>query len=401
MSEKARILIVDDDPTTLRIMMTALRNEQEFEVFSAGNAIEGLHVAEREHPWMIISDYMMPQVNGFEFCAQIKKHPDLGATIFVICSAVGDIKSKTEGVNLGADDYLTKPVDFTEMHLRIRALLRLKALQDELAEDKKALENLNKELQDDFNGIISLLMKVLELRVPDAIARARQAVDVCGWITDRLGLDPNMARTLSLAGRLKEIGKINLADEILRKPAAEQTEAERNRSAQYPVLGQLLLNDIPPLKHVATILRHQNENFDGTGYPDRLSGSGIPLASRILRGIILMEELMGRQKGSASVAETLMESLGTLLDPRIGLLLEEYLRVVIDPSWKEGKRSVRLEDLQEGMVLASDLITGRGVMLLSKDSTLTRSQIDHLASLSHFDPIIHEVYVYVQATHVV
>jgi hypothetical protein len=70
------------------------------------------------------------------------------------------------------------------------------------------------------------------------------------------------------------------------------------------------------------------------------------------------------------------------------------MRVVVDPFWKEGKRCLRLEDVREGMVIAADLITGRGLMLLSKDSKLTQSQINHIASLSHFDPIIHEIYVY-------
>jgi adenylate cyclase len=160
------------------------------------------------------------------------------------------------------------------------------------------------------------------------------------------------------------------------------------------------LNDIPPLKDVANVLRHQNENYDGTGYPDRHSATRIPLGSRILRAINLAQELSERHPDSPSaVSESLMESLGTLLDPRMGLLIEEYMRVVSDPSWKEGKRAVGLHDLKEGMVIASDLITGRGIMLLSKDSTLTLSQIDHLASLSHFDPIIHEIYVYDRAAH--
>ena len=400
MSERTKILVVDDDPIELRILTTALRATEQYEVLAAGNATDALQLALQERPPLIVSDYLMPDVNGFAFCTMVKRHPDLGGTIFMICSATGDIGSKTEGLNLGADDYLTKPVDFEEMFLRVRALLRLKSLQDELADDKKILENLNRELQDDFDGIISLLMKVMALRVPAAVARAGLASAMCEWIAGRFEMDATMARAIALAGRLREIGKINLPDEILRKSPAEYTPPERSRSEQYPVLGQLLLSDIPPLKDVALLLRHQNENYDGTGYPDRLSGTGIPLGSRILRAVNLAQELMeGREGSRSAIPESIMESLGTLLDPRVGLLIEEYMRVVIDPSWKEGKRPVRLEELKEGMVIASDLITGRGIMLLSKDSPLTQSQIDHLASMSHFDPIIHEIYVYDRPAH--
>jgi len=395
MSEKTRILVVEDESISLQILVQTLRSAEQYEVLSATNAEEGFLIAQREQPLLIISDYHMPGVNGFEFCKMVKAHPDLGRTIFVVCSASGDVASKQEGVNIGADDYLAKPVDGDELLLRVRALLRLKALQDELAEDKNKLETLNQELQEDFHGIIGLLMKVLALRAPEAVARAEQSSVLCGWISDRLGMDENMKRTFSLAGRLKEIGKISLPDELLRKSSAEYSESDRNRFEEYPVLGQLLLGDIPQPKDVALLLRHQNENYDGTGYPDRLSKSQIPLGSRILRGINQLQGLLEIHGHSPSiVCEMLIDLMGTILDPRIGLLIEEYMRVVADPTWVQGKQCTRLEDLKEGMVIACDLISGRGLLLLSKDSTLTRSQIEHLQSLSHFDPIIHELYVY-------
>ena len=390
-----KILVVDDEPIELRIMVQVLRSAEEYQVFSAANAQEGLDIALRERPLLIISDYRMPGSNGFEFCAKVKRHPELANTMFIVCSAAGDVSSKIEGLNIGADDYLTKPVDFEEMLLRVKGLVRLRALQDELAEDKRQLQKLNVELQEDFNGIINLLMKVLSLRVPVAIARVEQTLQLCSWLCDRLNLDDSFKRTLSLAGRLKEIGKISLPDDLLRKPSPLYSVQEREQCETFPVLGQLLLADIPQLKDVATLIRHQNENYDATGYPDRLAETRIPLGSRILRAINEAEKLMEVFPGLPDIArEKLMDSIGTKLDPRIGLLVEEYVRVVADPTWNSGKRRVSLEELQEGMVIAGDLITGRGMMLLSKDSALTHSQIEHLASLSHFDPIIQEIYVY-------
>jgi adenylate cyclase len=238
-------------------------------------------------------------------------------------------------------------------------------------------------------------MKVLSLRVPVAIARVEQTLEICAWLCDRLNMDDSMKRTLSLAGRLKEIGKISLADDLLHKPPSRYSVQEREQCETFPVLGQLLLADIPQLKDVATLIRHQNENYDGTGYPDRLTETRIPLGSRILRAINEAQKLMEEHPALPDlVRETLMDSIGTRLDPKIGLLVEEYVRVVADPSWTDGKRRVALEELQEGMVIAGDLITGRGMMLLSKDSALTHSQIERLASLSHFDPIIQEIYIY-------
>jgi response regulator RpfG family c-di-GMP phosphodiesterase len=395
MSEMAKILVVDDDPIALRLIVQALTKAGKYDILSAPGAGEGFSIALKERPLLIISDYRMEETNGFEFCRMVKGHAELGGTIFVVCSATGDIESKAEGLRLGADDYITKPVDYEEMLLRVRALLRLKSLQDELAEDKAALEDLNRQLHDDFTGIISLLTKVLSQRIPDAVARAEQASAMCEWLADRLDMDVNQKRTLVLAGRLKEIGKIGLTDDLLRLQPSGHPKGEHDPREQSGLLGYLLLNDIPQLKDVATILRHQNESFDGSGYPDRLHGATIPIGSRVLRAINLAQDLVQVRNGSLQEAsQTLLEAVGTVLEPRIGLLVEEYMRVVADPFWKEGKRSVRVEDLKEGMVIACDLITGRGVMLLAKDSKLTDSQIKHLVSMSYFDPIIHQIFVY-------
>jgi response regulator RpfG family c-di-GMP phosphodiesterase len=395
MSDTTKILVVEDEPIQLEILIHNFKRAGECEVLQASNAEDALAIAIREQPSLILSDYFLPGMNGIDLCKKVKANPELRGTIFVILTSAGDSNSKIFGLNSGADDYLAKPVQFEELNSRIRALLRIRVLQNELADDKRELEKLNIELQEDFNGIIGLLMKVLALRAPDAVARAEQASAICEWIATRLELDENAKRTLSLAGRLKEIGKISLPDELLRKSRVEYTTSDFDVYERYAVLGQLLVGDIPQLKDVALLLRHQNENYDGSGYPDRLNGVQIPLGSRILRAINVMQGLWEKNAASVtSVRDRLMDAIGTLLEPKVGLLVEEFIRVESDPSWKDGKRSVRIEELEAGMVLAGDLITGRGMMLLSKDSKLSQSQIDHLHSMSHFDPIIHDIYVY-------
>jgi putative two-component system response regulator len=395
MSDQTKILVVEDEPIQLEILLHNFKRAGGSEVLHATNAEDAFDIAVREQPSLILSDYFLPGMNGIDLCRKVKAIPELRATIFVILTSASDSSSKIQGLDSGADDYLAKPVQFEELLSRIRALLRIRVLQNELADDKRELEKLNRELQEDFNGVMGLMMKVLALRAPDAVARAEQASAVCEWIATRLELDENTKRTLSLAGRLKEIGKISLPDDLLRKSRVEYTTSDFDQYERYAVLGQLLVGDIPQLKDVALLLRHQNENFDGSGYPDRLSGAQIPLGSRILRAINVMQGLWEKNAASVpSVRDRLMDAIGTVLEPKIGLLVEEFIRVESDPSWKEGKRCVRLEELEAGMVLAGDLITGRGMMLLSKDSKLSQSQVDHLHSMSHFDPIIHDIYIY-------
>jgi response regulator RpfG family c-di-GMP phosphodiesterase len=399
MTEKTTILVVEDEPIQLQVLLHNFSKIPDCVVLSATNTEDAIAIAIEQRPSLIVSDYYMPGLNGLELCRAIKAHPDLRGTIFVVLTSVSDTTSKVKGLNVGADDYIAKPVHFAELLSKVRALLRIKALQHELADDKRELEKLNHELQEDFDGMISLLMKVLALRVPDAVARAEQASRMCEWILDRLGADNSEKRTILLAARLREIGKISLPDGLLRTPPAQYSQKDRDQFEEYPVLGQLIVGDIPQLKDIGILLRHQNENYDGSGYPDRLTGPQIPLGSRILRSINATQALMEAGGNSVSAcSEKLMDLVGTLLDPRIGLLAEEFTRVVADPSWMEGKQCVQLDDLREGMVIAGDLLTGRGMLLLSKDSRLTQSQIQHLLSLSHFDPIIHGIYVYNSST---
>jgi hypothetical protein len=142
------------------------------------------------------------------------------------------------------------------------------------------------------------------------------------------------------------------------------------------------------------MLRHQMENYDGTGNPDRLMKTEIPLTARILRVVNLLEELaMEGVTAPADVAERLRSAAGTLVEPRLAQLAAEYLLVVCTAGWMQGKVLVGVQDLAEGMVLAADIYAVSGMKLMSRDSRLTRSQVEYLRAHQHTDPVVHGIYV--------
>ena len=165
--------------------------------------------------------------------------------------------------------------------------------------------------------------------------------------------------------------------------------------AEFPLFSESLLSGIQQFGPVAKWLRHQMENFDGTGYPDKLRGEEIPIEARLLRAVNFFESLgTATLENSELLEDQLKRTRNTILDPRIVQLLREYIELQHHPSWWEGKRQISVFDLREGMTIAADVSTGSGKKLLVKDSHITQIMVERILAQHHFDPIISGIYAY-------
>ncbi len=395
MSEKTKILVVDDEPIQLNMITLIFETEPQYDVFVATNAEDAMTLAEEHVPSLIISDYYMPFEDGFTFCQKIKSHPKLYDAMFILVSVASESQVKVKALSVGADDFISKPFEPEIILSKVRALLRIKSLQNILKKNNEELERLNEELSQGFLSVVNLLTQLIGLRVPNASLRAQQAVKLVKWMGGRLELDESVMKTAEIAALLHEIGKITIADEYLKKPESELPDAVKYNVSSFPVIGQLLVGNIPHLKEVGDIIRHQLENYDGTGYPDKLMHEQIHIASRMLRGINIIEECVSSQICSSDkIIPVIKKARGTLLDPRIVQLLEEYLMINDNTTCLQRKRVLTVYELQEGMILANDLCTGSGIKLLQKDSAISMSNIEKILSYNHFDPIINNIYIY-------
>jgi response regulator RpfG family c-di-GMP phosphodiesterase len=395
MNNPPKILLVDDDEVQLQVIGHSIQSMADYTVLTTTSALTAMQMAEKHLPDVILSDYYMPEEDGYSFCRKVKAHPQLINSIFILLTSASTIEQRIRGLNLGADDYITKPFHAEELLARIRAGLRIKGLNDELREEKTKLSQLYKELEDDFMGVIGLLTELIGHRVPNASMRGERAAAMVRWIGERLGLKEAELKLLEIAGRLHEIGKVSLPDDLIRKPYAQLTENERTGLSHYPVLGQLILSGIPRLQVVGRYLRHQMENYDGSGNPDRLAKDQIPLASRILRAVNLVEtEITLRNPTSEAMVSALNRVKASVLDPHIVQLMTEYLEVIENPAWRDGKKQVSVYELEEGMVIAHDLTTGSGTKLLSNKSKISSSILERTLAHHQYDPIINNIYVY-------
>lgn len=395
MNKPPKILLVDDDEVQLQVIGHAIQSMANYLVLTTTSAHTAFQMAEKHQPEIILSDYYMPEQDGFTFCKRIKEHPKLRRSSFILLTSATTIEQRVRGLDLGADDYITKPFHTEELMSRIRAALRIQELNDEVEAEKKELARLNKELEDGFMGIISLLTHLIGHRVPNASMRGERAAALSAWVGERLGMNAEDLKLMQIAARLHEIGKVSFPDDLVKKPYAQLNEHERSAVSHFPIMGQLILAGIPRLKEVGKILRHQMENYDGSGYPDKLTRDQIPLHSKILRAVNLIEtESLLRNPSVEQLVGTLNKNKGTVLDVHVVQLVSEYLEAIENPTWCEGKRQVAVQELKVGMTIAHDLTTGSGTKLLSDKSKISVSILERILAHHQYDPIINNVYVY-------
>ncbi len=182
----SKILVVDDDPAVLKLVQRALR-QQDHEVWVASNGKEGLEKAQSLHPALIICDWMMPYIDGLEVCRRIKADPQLSTTFFILLTAKIGLEDRIEGLNTGADDFLSKPIEIAELQARVRAGLRLHQVSQDLQTQKALLEA---ELAEAASYVSALLPPPLqgEITIESRFIPSRQLGGDC---FDYFWLDPD------------------------------------------------------------------------------------------------------------------------------------------------------------------------------------------------------------------
>jgi putative two-component system response regulator len=265
MSTAGRVLIVDDYQENLSALQLLLER-QGYDVLTASNGREALHIVHRERPDLVLLDVMMPDVSGLDVCASLKSVAETSLTPVVLVSAVQERALRLEGLDAGADDFLNKPVDVDELYARVRSLIRLKRLTDDL---------------ESAEALFLTLGRIIEARDPyteDHCDRLAQYATVLGTA---LSLDRADLDTLSRGAFLHDIGKIAIPDRILLKKG-RLTPDEYRLMQQHPVIGDDLCRTVRSFEAVRGIVRHHHERLDGRGYPDQLAGDAIPLLARIV-----------------------------------------------------------------------------------------------------------------------
>jgi putative two-component system response regulator len=261
-----KILIVDDESGARAALEFLLRREG-FQVRDAADGPAAIQECATFRPDLILLDIMMPGMNGFEVCRHIKATPETRLTPVVLVTGLTTTEDRIIGINAGADDFLSKPIDLNELLARTRSLLRLKQYTDEL---------------ENAEAVLFSLAHSIEARDPYTHGHCERLAEMSARMGERLGVPEEQIKALRRAGVVHDIGKVAVPDSILLKPGP-LTSDETKVMQKHPVVGERICAPLKTFRLVLPIIRHHHEKHDGTGYPDKLQGEEIPLTARILQ----------------------------------------------------------------------------------------------------------------------
>lgn len=305
MSQK--ILVVDDMPINLRLCKTILAKAN-YKICFAQSGEEALVRAKSEKPDLILSDVMMPNMDGFALCKALKSDPELANIPVIFVTALNEEIDETKGFDVGAVDFITKPISAARLLARVKNQLSLVQLASLEKAQRLVIQKLGlaAEYKDNETGL--------------HIIRMSHYSQILG---DAYGLSKAESELLYNAAPMHDIGKIGIPDNILSKPG-KLTSSEWQTMQTHPTIGAKIIgdHDVPLLQAARIIALNHHERWDGSGYPSGLAGENIPLFGRIVAIADVFDALTSDRpyKKAWSIEETkqkLAQESGKHFDPKL------------------------------------------------------------------------------------
>lgn len=411
----ASILLVDDEENILNSLRRVLRTEP-YRVQIANGGEQALEILRQQPVDLVISDARMPGMDGATLLAEVQKHwPE---SMRILLTGYADINTTIRAINQGQIyRYISKPWEDEELRLSVRQALafqhsererirlealtreqnqrlqelnetleqRVKARTGELEQTADMLDLAYEELKRSYVTATEVFSSLVNQRIARDKQTNAQVIALVRAYAEQHDLGMGPSRDLCMAAALYNIGKLTWDDQLLNSPSDLLYKHDRDRYRQYPGQGENLLMALEPLQDAARLIRHHQERWDGSGFPNRLKGEAIPLGARLLKLAVDFIELqrgliLERRLNRDEALLLINKYSGRLYDPQ---LCERFISLCTElaPDLTLADPSILALDtrrLEPGMVLARDLHADSGMLLLNAGKPLTRLLIDKL-----------------------
>ena len=320
-----QVLIIDDTEINLILFAALVKKLENCEPLTFAQAIDALVWVQEHVPDLVIVDYMMPDIDGLEFIRRLREIPGREWVPVVMITANDQKQLRYRALDMGANDFLTKPVDKVEFLARTRNMLVVSDARKQLA-DRAAwladeVRKATHEILERERETVIRLCRAAEYRDPETGAHILRMAHFSRLIARELALPLADQELLLEAAPLHDIGKVGIADKILLKPGRLDSE-EFEIMKQHAIFGYELLKGSSSrvLQAGANIARGHHEKFDGSGYPNGLQGGDIPIFSRIVAVADVFDALTSERPYKQAwtveaAADFLREGSGKHFDP--------------------------------------------------------------------------------------
>ena len=260
-----KIVVADDNAPLLETLCATLKADG-YDVHPAPDGDAAMSLVLSQSPDLVLTDINMPSLNGIELCRRLKEDAATRLIPVMLLTGLDGRNERLAGIDAGADDFLTKPVNNSELRARVRSLMRLKRFTDEL---------------DSAESIIMSLALTVEARDRYTGGHCERMAAYAATLGMHLGLTTDEVGALRRGGYLHDIGKVAIPDSVLQK-AGPLTADEFEIVKQHTTIGDRLCGNLRLLRMVRPIVRCHHERADGSGYPDGLGGEDIPLLAQLM-----------------------------------------------------------------------------------------------------------------------
>ena len=296
----------------------------------------------------------------------------------------------------GADDFINKPFSSEEFYAKLTVALRFCSIRNKRNEENDLLRELAGELEGDINDILMFSITFIRQRIAYAPALLKEVAQSSVYIAKALLKEDDFDNfDIKAASYLVYTGKMFLSDDLVEKPIMLDGQVTHELMYRVPVEAREILSKIKRFSDIVPIVYHVYENYDGTGFPERLKTWQIPFASRIIRACLdYFETLQFTNMSPMQIINNMQNQAKRLYDARVITLLEQYLAAT--KAWKTGinERPIKLQDLKEDMLVTRDVITNNGLKLIPAGTKLSAERIKKIISHNSSDPILGNIFIH-------
>jgi len=382
------ILAVEDDQISLRLLGKKLK-EWNYSLDLAQDGMEAWEKLESSSFDIIVTDWMMPRMDGIELCRRIRNTDFKRYIYLILLTAQDDEKEIVRGLEAGADDYLTKPINYDELRVRIEIGIRIIKLERDLTSKYEVI-------QENYFQTIRMFANLIETFNEDLGGHSRRVAELSLKLAKKC---PNVSHedlpVIEATGLLHDIGMIGLPTEIITKKTTEMNGDEKQLYLSHSVQGEIILKEIEFFKLISELVRTHHEQVNGRGFPDGLDGKKIPLLAKIVSAADTYDDLVFKWKiPLKDIPGHLHRKRGYQLEP---FLIDHLLEINLENAQEDEENNfleITIADLEEGMILAKCVRMKNGALAMPAETEISSHTIEKLKHYYKLARITNRVLIY-------